>query len=232
MTPIRRLAATLSLTVGTCLGLACRDGLAPVSADTTEVFVATLIDGAGQTTSAGELLPTVVRVRVTTESGRPVRDAALLAAGSGCGTFVTCATPPDTAAFPRIDGDSVRTGADGTATFRLRAPRRIAPTSASDGGDAPIELSVNVFGRSPTGSNALRGTVRVPTVVRPGPVASLTWPLPVPFALDSGVPSVSYVSAVDAYGNAIDPARLPPLGVRLTDTTVATARVYRGARGG
>jgi len=124
-----------------CLGLACHDALAPLPADTTEPFVVTLLDGGGQSVAAGEWLPRAVRVRVTTERGRRLRDVRLITTFSGCWILVTCSSPPDTASFALIEGDSVRTGSDGTATFRLRGPavwrrspghsrRRLRSTSA------------------------------------------------------------------------------------------------------
>ncbi|MFN9455598.1 MAG: hypothetical protein ACK6CY_16220 [Gemmatimonadota bacterium] len=219
----------IAAVLAACLGLACHDALAPLPADTTEPFVVTLLDGGGQTVSAGELLPRAVRVRVTSEGGRPVRDVNLITTFSGCGILVTCSSPPDTAGFALIEGDSVRTGSDGTATFRLRAPRRIVPTGPSNGGEAAMDLRVYAFGGVPSGGTSIKGSVSVPTMVRAGRVASFTWPLPAPFALDSGAPALTYLSAVDAYGNVIDPAFLTTVSVGVADPTVATLRVYRGA---
>jgi hypothetical protein len=212
-----------------CLAFACRDFLGPLPADTTEPFVVTLLDGGGQSVAAGEWLPRAIRVRVTSEGGRRVRDVRLITTFSGCGILVTCSSPPDTAGFALIEGDSVRTGSDGTATFRLRAPRRIMPTGPSNGGEAAMELRVYAFGGVPSGGTSIKGSVSVPAMVRAGRVASFTWPLPSPFALDSGAPALTYLSAVDAYGNVIDPAFLTTVSVGVADTTVATRRVSRGA---
>jgi hypothetical protein len=212
-----------------CLTVACREPqapLGPLSADTTEPFVVTLLDGGGQTASAGDLLPRAIRVRVTTEEGRPVQRVALATAVSGCGILFTCTSAPDTASFALIEGDSARTGADGTATLRLRAPRRIVPTGPT--GEAAMDLRVYAFGGVPSGGTSIKASVSVPTVLRAGAVASFTWPLPATFALDSGAPALSYLLAVDAYGNAIEPERLPALSVTVADTTVATLRTYRG----